>query len=74
MSLNDVTEHAGKAAVPSAAWRESRRMKLLKKGGLFVPLSSDVAITRATSLDDLRSAYRLVHDAFVAKGFIHPSD
>ena len=51
---------------------KSRRMKLLERMGCFGPLPPGVSIYRATTLDDLCDAYRLVHDSFVKEGYILP--
>ena len=48
-----------------------RRLALLKKAGLFGGDTKGAAVTRATGVEDLLAAYRLVHDAFVERGYIH---
>jgi len=53
---------------------EDRRMLLLKRAGLFSNDTHGATVTRATSLEDLASAYRLVHDVFVERGYIAPDD
>ena len=57
----------------SAAERKkgSRRLALLRKAGLFGGDAGGAQAVRATSVEDLLTAYRLVHDAFVEKGYIH---
>lgn len=58
------------------AWRskgggsEDRRMSLLQRAGLFSNDTQGAKVTRATTLEDLISAYRLVHDVFVQRGYI----
>jgi hypothetical protein len=52
--------------------RESRRMALLRRAGLFGTDTKGAVIRRAISVEDLAAAYRLVHDAFVEKGYIPP--
>ena len=52
--------------------RESRRMALLKRTGLFGGDTRGAVVSRAVSVEDLLCAYGLVHDAFVEKGFIRP--
>jgi hypothetical protein len=52
--------------------KESRRMALLRRAGLFGIDTKGAVITRAMTADDLIAAYRLVHDAFVEKGYINP--
>lgn len=49
---------------------ESRRMRLLKRTGLFDENTEGISIKRATTLDELHNAYRLVHDLFVMQGYI----
>jgi GNAT superfamily N-acetyltransferase len=51
--------------------RESRRLALLKRMGLFSDKIS-VRITRAMSVESLCEAYRLVHDVFVEEKYILP--
>ena len=52
--------------------RESRRMALLRRAGLFGTDTKGAVIRRAISVEDLAAAYRLVHDAFVERGYIPP--
>ena len=49
-----------------------RKLQLLKRSGLFGQDLKGATIERACSLEDLRNAYRLVHDVYVEAGFIHP--
>jgi len=49
---------------------EDRRMSLLQRAGLFSNDTQGAKVTRAASLEDLTSAYRLVHDVFVQRGYI----
>jgi hypothetical protein len=49
-------------------------MALLKRMGLFGSDLRGVEITRATTVEDLTRAYRLVHDVYVAQGYIHPDE
>lgn len=52
-----------------------RRLALLRRAGLFTPDTHGAKIVRACTRQDLRSAYRLVHETFVETGYIlpHPS-
>ena len=50
--------------------RKIRRLRLLQKGGLFTSTTNGSRATRATTAEELRSAYRLVHDVYVASNFI----
>ena len=47
-----------------------RKLGLLKRMGLFGENLNGCTIERACSADDLRQAYRLVHDVFLGRGFI----
>src|SRR5690606_24648419 len=47
-----------------------RKLGLLKKSGLFGDNLKGCTIGRACTADDLRQAYRLVHDVFLGSGFI----
>jgi ribosomal protein S18 acetylase RimI-like enzyme len=49
-----------------------RKLHLLKRSGLFGGDTRGAVIERACSLEDLRAAYRLVHEVYVSTGFIHP--
>src|SRR5687768_16809771 len=47
-----------------------RKLGILKRTGLFGDNLKGCTIARASSADDLRQAYRLVHDVFLGSGFI----
>ena len=49
-----------------------RKLGMLKRAGLFGDNTKGCTIERACTLDDLRQAYRLVHDVFLETGFIRP--
>ena len=49
-----------------------RKLGLLKRIGLFGENLKGCTILRACTADDLRQAYRLVHDVFLGEGFINP--
>lgn len=51
---------------------KSRRMKLLERRGCFGSLPPEICISRAITFEDLRDAYRSVHDSYVEKGYILP--
>lgn len=51
-----------------------RRVALLRKAGLFSNENDGTVISRASTLEDLRAAYRLTHDVFVAQGYIKPDE
>jgi len=69
MAGADNTE--AKRAKPRRDERESRRLALLKRAGMFGNIDN-AAICRATNYHDLTGAYRLVHDMFVFQGIIQP--
>ena len=74
----ELNQHQAVEATPREAeplqpkTRESRRMALLRRAGLFGTDTKGAVIRRAVSAEDLAAAYRLVHDAFVEKGYIEP--
>ena len=72
--MKDGTDSDSPAETPTGDKKpkRSRRMALLQRAGLFTELPDGVTITRATTLDDLRDAYHLVHDIFVEEGYIRP--
>lgn len=47
---------------------------MLKRFGLFAEETPGVEITRACAADDLRAAYRLVHEVFVERGYCKPKE
>jgi hypothetical protein len=49
-----------------------RKLHLLKRSGLFGGNTRGAVIERACSPEDLRAAYRLVHDVYASTGFIIP--
>ena len=49
-----------------------RKLGLLRRMGLFGENLNGCTIERACRPDDLRQAYRLVHDVFLGRGFIEP--
>jgi len=53
--------------------QEQRRLKLLKRSGMFGQLPPDVSVTRAVTTNELAEAYELVHDVFVERGYIQPT-
>ena len=72
-----------KGHMTRASWRggsrtrdrsRDRRLALLKRAGLFGNNAQGARIVRATSLEDLKAAYGLVHDVFVRQGYILPDE
>jgi len=53
--------------------RESRRLALLKRAGMFGNVDN-ATIVRASTFDDLAGAYHLVHDMFVFQGILQPNE
>ncbi len=52
--------------------QNQRRLALLKRSQMFSGSMLGAKAGRATDIDDLRQAFRLVHDSFVGQGFIKP--
>lgn len=50
--------------------RKKRRVRLLKR--ILSGDTKGATIRRATTLEDLREAYRVTHDSFVEQGYIQP--
>ena len=50
----------------------SRKLALLRRSGLFGGDTAGATVTRATTFDDLRAAYCLVHEVYAERGIIHP--
>jgi hypothetical protein len=57
--------------MPETAEGLLRRLRLFQRGGLFQEIDG-VDIVPAVNPDELRKAYKLVHKAFVEKGYINP--
>lgn len=49
-----------------------RKLNLLQRTGLFGTDTRGASIERAYTLDDLREAYRLVHQVYLGTGYLHP--
>ncbi|MBN2717279.1 MAG: hypothetical protein JXX14_15605 [Deltaproteobacteria bacterium] len=54
--------------------RQLRRLRLLISHGMFAPLPENSVCKRATTVDELREAYRLVHDIYVDQKYILPTE
>ena len=52
--------------------RSDRKLALLRRAGLFGQNTQGARIARAATLEDLRKAYKLVHDVYLGTGFIDP--
>ena len=69
-------ELAPPIAKPAApAWDRSladRKLWLLKRSGMFGDDTKGATVERACNSDDLRKAYKLVHDVYLGTGFIEP--
>ncbi len=59
------------AEQPADERRSRRRLAMLKRSGLFGQ-SMEATIERAQCFEDLRDAYRLVHDVYLESGYIDP--
>ena len=70
---NGTQAEVGLAVIDEAAAdRLRRRVARFRRAGLFSGCGDNVVIERATSADDLREAYALVHRVFLEQGFINP--
>jgi ribosomal protein S18 acetylase RimI-like enzyme len=49
-----------------------RKLELLQRAGLFGTDTRGASIERAYTLDDLREAYRLVHQIYLGTGYLNP--
>lgn len=56
--------------VPTAV--AQRKLEMLRRSGMFSGDTNGAVIERARSYEDLRDAYRLVHDVYVESGYIKP--
>jgi ribosomal protein S18 acetylase RimI-like enzyme len=50
----------------------SRKLAFLQRAGLFGDDTKGAVIERAYTLEDLRKAYRLVHEVYLGTGFLNP--
>lgn len=50
----------------------SRKLAFLQRAGLFGEDTKGAIIERAYTLEDLRKAYRLVHEVYLGTGFLNP--
>lgn len=70
---DDYASPSAKSKVhPRGADFAHRKLNLLKRSGLFGGDARGAVIERACSVDDLRAAYRLVHEVYTRTGFILP--
>ena len=53
---------------------QDRHLALLKRTGLFSSFMHGAEISRASTLEDLQQAYRIVYDIFLEFGYISPND
>ena len=51
---------------------DNRKLVLLQRSGLFGADTRGAVIERACNLEDLRKAYRLVHEIYLRTGFVNP--
>ncbi len=51
--------------------RNQRKLRLLKRSGLFSEDTGGATVQRACTLEDLREAYRLVHHVYTETGYIY---
>lgn len=67
VSKMDISESSAPAARAA-----DRKLGMLKRTGLFGGDLKGCTIERACTADDLRQAYRLVHDVYLGSGYIDP--
>ncbi|MHC4996036.1 MAG: N-acyl amino acid synthase FeeM domain-containing protein [Planctomycetota bacterium] len=67
--------HSAQAIADSIDQKQfQRRVKLFKRAGMIGSKSSlPFTVSQATGTEQLKSAYRLVHDTFVEQGYILPA-
>lgn len=80
INITTTVDYAAAAAVGSGNFTsasphgesglEARKLKMLRRTGLFGDDLKGAIIERACTADDLRQAYRLVHDVYLGTGFI----
>jgi ribosomal protein S18 acetylase RimI-like enzyme len=59
-------------SAPAELSLAERKLGMLKRTGLFGENLKGCTIQRACTAEDLRQAYRLVHDVYLGSGFIKP--
>ena len=57
---------------PFSPKRAQRIIERIKTFGLFGPDKTGATYHRATTIQELEQAFRLVHDVYLEAGFIHP--
>lgn len=73
--LGAPSQKAMSVPAPESASREaiaSRKLAFLQRGGLFGDNTKGATIERAYTLEDLRKAYRLVHEVYLGTGYLNP--
>ncbi len=68
------TEPVKCEATERSAQRIRRKLGLLKRTGLFATQIPGIAVEQARTADELRAAYRLVHDVYVERGYCSEMD
>lgn len=70
--MSSTTSSAPFVSAVSEQSANQRRFAMLKRSGIFSGDLKGCCVQRACSAEDLASAYRLVHEVFVAQGFMKP--
>ncbi len=65
-------DRGGSPEAGRESFQAARKLQMLKRAGLFGQDLKGATIERACGVDDLRKAYRLVHDVYLGTGFIDP--
>lgn len=73
VGLLDAPPRPVEADASLRARRCRRWLDRFRRAGCCLSSASGVRVERATSVEDLEEAYRLVHDAYVVEGYIYPS-
>lgn len=71
-SFGDSSDKNAPVQVEAERSLAARKMGLLQRAGLFGDNTKGAIIERAYTLEDLRKAYRLVHEVYLGTGYLHP--
>jgi len=71
-SLRIGSEAAELPPVAESSRNRVRKLNLLRRSGLFGDDTKGAVIERASSFEDLSQAFRLVHDVYLNRKYIHP--
>ena len=71
-ATSEVNVRKSRRERPGNSTTAERKLQMLRRSGLFSEDLKGAKIERACGIDDLRNAYRLVHDVYLGTGFIDP--